>query len=103
MAFLYVKKKVYGGGIVLFHQFRTILLLSGEQDICSANGDFSLCLSVSYLHEGAALGASSVPINSSVARTIPRPGPLQDQRNEYNQLLHTIKEDVTAQVWIILY
>lgn len=103
MAFLYAKREGLCRGIVLFHQFSTILFLSCKQDICSDHNGFPLCLSVSYLHEGAALGASSLPNNSSVARTIPRSGPLQDQRNQYSQLLHTIKEDATAQVWVISY
>ncbi|KAK4793671.1 hypothetical protein SAY86_024106 [Trapa natans] len=52
--------------------------------------------SVLYLHERAAVGVSSSP-DSSPTQTIPLSGPLQDKRNEYNQLLHIIKEGATEQ------
>lgn len=68
----------------------------------SDHNGLPLCLSVSYLHERAAVGVSSPPGNS-LAQTIPFSGLLQDQGNEYEQLFHNIKEDATEQVWIIAH
>ncbi|KAK4769639.1 hypothetical protein SAY86_027789 [Trapa natans] len=52
--------------------------------------------SVLYLHERAAVGVPSPPYNSPA--TIPFSDPLQDKRNEYNNLFHIIQEGATEQV-----